>query len=56
VNEWKAEMFRQYAVDVFFDDDPRVLKQVDLSTFCIMPLGGTVKRTVFASSASRVGR
>ena len=45
-NEWKAEMCRRYNVDIFFDDDPRVLKHVDLSTFCIMPLGGVVKRTV----------
>ena len=44
INEWKAEMCRQHDVDIFFDDDPRVLKHVDMSTICIMPLGGTVKR------------
>ena len=44
VNEWKAEMCRQHDVDIFFDDDPRVIKHVDQSTFCIMPIGGAVKR------------
>jgi len=46
VNEWKAEMCRQNNVDIFFDDDPRVIKHIDASTFCIMPIGGAVKRTI----------
>ena len=46
VNEWKAEMCRQEGVDIFFDDDPRVIKCVDPSTFCIMPIGGAVKRSL----------
>ena len=46
VNEWKAGVCRQNNVDIFFDDDPHVIKHIDDSTFCIMPIGGSVKRNL----------
>jgi hypothetical protein len=39
-NAWKAAMCREQGVDVFFDDDPSVLQQVDGETVCFMPYLG----------------
>jgi uncharacterized HAD superfamily protein len=38
VDEWKAFVCRQEKVDIFFEDDPDVLKQVDPATLCFMPV------------------
>lgn len=37
VDEWKAAMCRQHGVEVFFEDDPDVLRHVDESVVCMMP-------------------
>ncbi len=38
VDEWKAAICRQRRVDIFFEDDPRVITHVDPSTVCMMPI------------------
>ncbi|MDP6544105.1 MAG: hypothetical protein QGH60_08960 [Phycisphaerae bacterium] len=38
VDEWKAAVCRERGVDVFFEDDPRVITHVDASTICMMPI------------------
>ena len=38
VDEWKAHVCRERKVDLFFEDDPRVLTHVDDSTICMMPI------------------
>ncbi|MDP6636414.1 MAG: hypothetical protein QGG42_16055 [Phycisphaerae bacterium] len=38
VDEWKAAICRERNVDVFFEDDPRVITHVDNSTICMMPI------------------
>lgn len=38
VDQWKSAMCRKYGVDILFDDDPKSLRYVDASTFCMMPV------------------
>jgi hypothetical protein len=38
VNGWKAAMCRENKIDVFFDDDLSVIKHIDASTLCLMPV------------------
>lgn len=38
VDEWKAAVCREYAVDLFFEDDPRVIRHVSEPTVCMMPI------------------
>src|SRR5262245_56407316 len=38
VYEWKAAMCRRHAVDIFFEDNPDVLRHVAPRTFCLMAL------------------
>ncbi len=38
VNEWKAEICREKKIDVFFEDDPDVLKNIASEIFCLMPV------------------
>jgi len=38
VDEWKAAVCREHAVDVFFEDDPRVIRHVAEPTVCMMPV------------------
>lgn len=50
VDEWKAEVCRTHQVDIFFEDDPEVLRHVDDRIVCMMPIDrtyhvlGTVRR------------
>ena len=37
VGEWKASECRKSGVEVFFEDDPEVLKHIDASTLCLQP-------------------
>jgi hypothetical protein len=37
VDEWKASECRKAGVDVFFEDDPDVLKHIDVATLCLQP-------------------
>ena len=37
VDEWKASECRKAGVDVFFEDDPSVLKHIDPNTVCLQP-------------------
>ena len=38
VNEWKAAVCRENRVEIFFEDDPEVIRHVDESTVCLMPV------------------
>lgn len=38
VNEWKAVVCREHGVEIFFEDDPSVLRHVDPSIVCFMPV------------------
>jgi len=37
VDEWKSSECRKAGVDVFFEDDPNVLKHIDPGTVCLQP-------------------
>ena len=37
VDEWKSSECRKAGVDVFFEDDPNVLKHIDPNTVCLRP-------------------
>ena len=37
VDEWKSSECRKAGVDVFFEDDPNVLKHIDPNTVCLQP-------------------
>ena len=37
VDEWKSSECRKAGVDVFFEDDPRVLQHIDPGTVCLQP-------------------
>ncbi|MBN1436381.1 MAG: hypothetical protein JW936_04845 [Sedimentisphaerales bacterium] len=38
VYEWKSAMCREYGVEVFFEDDPKVIQHVADETLCLMPV------------------
>ena len=38
VYEWKSAMCKQHGVEIFFEDDPNVLKHIEESTVCMMPV------------------
>ena len=38
VDGWKAAMCKEHKVDIFFDDDSSVIKHIDASTLCLMPV------------------
>ncbi|MEC9374419.1 MAG: HAD family hydrolase [Planctomycetota bacterium] len=38
VHEWKAVVCREKGVEVFFEDEPAVLRHVDDSVVCLMPV------------------
>lgn len=38
VNQWKSAMCKKHRVDILFDDDPKALKYIDETTFCMMPV------------------
>lgn len=38
VDEWKAAVCREHQIDIFFEDDPAVLKHVDDVVLCMMPV------------------
>jgi len=38
VDEWKAAVCKEHGVDIFFEDDENVLKHVDKSVLCMMPV------------------
>lgn len=38
VDEWKAEVCRKHCVNILFEDDPDVLRHVDDSVICMMPV------------------
>jgi predicted glycosyltransferase len=38
VDEWKAAVCQELKADVFFEDDPHVVKHVDDSTICMIPI------------------
>lgn len=38
VDEWKGVVCRQQGVEIFFEDDPTVLRHVDPSVVCFMPV------------------
>ena len=38
VEQWKAAVCREHGVDVFFEDDPDVLRHVDDSVACLVPV------------------
>ena len=37
VDEWKSSECRKAGVDVFFEDDPNVLKHIEADTVCLQP-------------------
>ena len=37
VDAWKAQLCREHGVDLFFEDDPNVLANVDDTTVCMQP-------------------
>jgi len=41
VDEWKAAMCRAHQVELFFEDDPDVLRHVDESVLCLLPIDRT---------------
>lgn len=38
VDEWKAAVCLEHQVDIFFEDDPEVLKHIDDVVLCMMPV------------------
>ncbi len=46
VNEWKAVVCRRHAIEIFFEDDPDVIKHVDESTICMMPVDKTIHKLI----------
>ncbi len=38
VEEWKAVMCKEHGVEIFFEDDPNVLKHLDKSVLGLMPI------------------
>ena len=46
VNGWKAAMCREHKVDVFFDDDISVIKHINASTLCLMPIPSKVSASL----------
>ena len=38
VDEWKSAMCRKYNVEILFDDDANIIKHMNESTLCMMPI------------------
>ena len=38
VDEWKGVVCRKYGVEIFFEDDLRVIKHIEQSTLCLVPI------------------
>jgi hypothetical protein len=53
VDEWKAAVCREHGVELFFEDDPNVLRHVDAQTVCLMPVDGVIRTLLSRSGESR---
>jgi len=38
VDKWKAAVCREHNVDIFFEDDPKVISHIDETVLCMMPI------------------
>jgi len=51
VDEWKGTLCAKLGVDLFFEDDPGVLRHVPEGVVCFMPVGGRELREAFGRVA-----
>ncbi len=52
VNEWKGVVCRQYGIEIFYEDDPEVIKHVDESTICMMPVSKSIHKIMKVEDAT----